>query len=192
MTVTIPILRINFFFLVEQLKLLVSPLKRYSAETLLFAFRLFSTSRKALDIVRQEFLTLPHSAYLRKISTSFGIKSGLDISACHEEYLQKKLSSLEPAQREVNLMLDEIHITGQLSYREGKLEGAAANTEGSEATTAQVGCISFLIIIKITYYYIYIVKQNIISTPIILKLTSNKKAFAQKKKMCSNLSKFYC
>ena len=129
---------LSLSFLTEQLRLLVSPIKRYSPDTLLFAFRLYSTSRKALDIARQSLLTLPHSSYLRKVSASFAMSSGLDISALHEEYLKKKIDSMEPAQRDVNLMLDEIHITGQMSYRGGKLEGAAVNKDGSEATTAQV------------------------------------------------------
>ena len=69
----------KFSFLSEQLKLSVIKKKVYSASCILLAFRLFSTSKKAYDILRSE-LSLPHPKYLQKLSSVFSISSGLNVT----------------------------------------------------------------------------------------------------------------
>ena len=66
-------------------------------------------------------LTLPHTSYLKRLVSAFGIGSGLTDTDVHEEYLTQKCQKLNEGERNVVLMLDEIHVANQLSYKQGKL-----------------------------------------------------------------------
>lgn len=136
----------KLLFLVEQLKLLSSPVKRYSCETLLWAFHIFASSPTTYSLMRNTGLTLPHASYLKRLVSVFNMGSGLKEASVHEEYLKQKCQNLDERERNVMLLLDEIHVATQVSYKEGKLEGSASNsTSTSEANTAQVFMISSLL-----------------------------------------------
>eukprot|EP00745_Piridium_sociabile_P000858 TRINITY_DN1054_c0_g1_i10.p1 TRINITY_DN1054_c0_g1~~TRINITY_DN1054_c0_g1_i10.p1 ORF type:complete len:707 (+),score=149.43 TRINITY_DN1054_c0_g1_i10:209-2329(+) len=132
-------------FLVEQLTLLTCPVKRYSSDTLLWAFQICASTSTVYSLLRNTLLTLPHTSYLRRLVSAFSIKSGLKDSGVHEEYLKQKCQNLNEGERTVILMLDEIHVSNQMSYKQGKLEGAASNCTVGEANTAQVFMISSLL-----------------------------------------------
>ena len=132
----------KIMFLVEQLKLVNASNKRYSCSTLLWAFKMFATAPRAYSLLRDSVLTLPHPSYLRKLSSVFQMKSGFTDSKCHEAYLRQRCLKMQEHERDVILMIDEIHISHQLSYKGGKFEGSATNCQVSEASTAQVFMIS--------------------------------------------------
>ena len=137
-----PAFQDKLVFLVEQLTLLTCPVKRYSCEVMLWAFQVFASSPTTYSLLRSTLLTLPHTSYLKRLVSAFGIGSGLTDTDVHEEYLKQKCQKLNEGERNVVLMLDEIHVANQLSYKQGKLEGSASNCDVSEASTAQVFMIS--------------------------------------------------
>lgn len=132
-------------FLTEQLKLINCSAKKYSCDTLLWAFQVYASGSRSYRLLRQSFLTLPHPSYLKKLSSVFNIGSGIKDASVHEEYLNQKCKNMSEGERNVNLMIDEIHVAHHLSYKEGKLEGSASNCSVSEASTAQVFMISSLL-----------------------------------------------
>ena len=129
-------------FLKEQFSLLKSTINRYSTDTTLISYKLYVTNKKSYNILRSTVLTLPHPSALDKLSAKFTISSGIHQSSTHKEFLRQRALSLKPHERNVCLLLDEIHISHQISYQGGRLEGAAANVEGVvEASTAQVSIV---------------------------------------------------
>lgn len=132
-------------FQVEQMKLNFSTVNKYSCDTLLWAFRIFSAAPQTYLMMRNTVLTLPHPSYLKRLSSSFQINSGFQDGAIHQTYLQKKCQNLSEMERYVILMVDEIHVAHQMSYKAGKLEGSASNGSVAEASTAQVFMISSLV-----------------------------------------------
>lgn len=109
-------------FLKEQLNLSITPRPRYSTNMFLWASSIFFQFPGSYFILRDsEVLTIPHPAYLRRaignVSSEVGIKDS------QVEYLKKKCQSLEPHEKVVNILFDEIHITPKIEYKGGKLVG---------------------------------------------------------------------
>jgi hypothetical protein len=129
-------------FLVEQLKLMFSQQKKYSCDTLLWAFKVFSSSSTAYNLIRSSMLTLPSMSYLRKLASVFNMECGVNTENSHQAYLRQKCQQMKPEERTVILMVDEIHVNSQISYKGGKLEGSAYNAAKAQATTTQVFMIS--------------------------------------------------
>ena len=115
----------NLSFFIEQIKLLFSKKNYYSAESLLWSFQIYSTNKKTYSLLRETYLTLPHPKHLSKLSAAFTMESGLKESPVHEEYLRQRSSNMAPHERTVMLLLDEIHVSHQVTYKGGKLEGTA-------------------------------------------------------------------
>ena len=113
---------------------------------ILFAYKIYVTNRKCYNLLRSMVCTLPHPSSLNKLSTKFSISSGLEQSSLHKEYLLQRALSLDPIERDVCLLIDEIHVSHQISYQGDKIEGTAAgNASVVEASTAQVS--SLLVIL---------------------------------------------
>lgn len=93
----------------------------------------------------QHFEKHSHPSYLKRLASAFNITSGLTDITGHEEYLRQKCQKMSEGERNVVVMLDEIHISHQLSYKGGKLVGSASNDPSTEASTAQVFMISSLL-----------------------------------------------
>ena len=93
-------------FLAEQISLLFMSQSRYSSETLLIAFRFFAISASVYGRLRS-VLTLPHVSYIKRLSSVFSLSGGLDESD-HAQYLKHKAQLMEPHERQVILLLDEI------------------------------------------------------------------------------------
>ena len=72
---------------------------------------MFASAPQTYSMVRNSMLTLPHSSYLRRLATAFNIDSGLKDASVHEEYMQQKCQNMGEGERNVVLMLDEIHIS---------------------------------------------------------------------------------
>ena len=141
----------KLLFFVEQLRLLLSKRNRYSTEMLLWSFHIYTANKKAYNLLRDTAMTLPHASYLQRISSVFSVDSGLG-SETQEAYLREKCKNLDQREKTVILMLDEIHVAHQMSYKDGKLEGAATDCSRSQASTAQVKfSLNIWLILKIKY-----------------------------------------
>jgi hypothetical protein len=110
--------------------------KKYEAEFLRWAFQVFSLSTIAYNCLRESCLILPHPTYLRTLSKCFTIESGTESNA-HVAYLTQKAKLLQPHERVVVLLLDEIYVSPKISYKAGSVEGFADNCDLSQATTVQ-------------------------------------------------------
>ena len=130
--------------LIELLELLFSRQPRYSSDVLLLAFQIHAYSVKAYMFLRNSLLKLPHPSYLRKISSAYSVVSGVKEEQ-HFKFLKKKCELAHPKERLVVLMLDEIYISSQISYKCGELQGLAENCDLEEASTVQVFMISSLL-----------------------------------------------
>jgi len=54
-------------------------------------------------------ITLPHVSYIKRLSGVFSLSGGLDDSD-HAEYLKHKAQLMEPHERQVILLLDQIYV----------------------------------------------------------------------------------
>lgn len=70
---------------------------------------------------------MPHPNYLK----TFNIGS-LNSGSIQENYLSGKLKLLQPQEKYVNLLLDEIYVKPSVSYKGNKLEGFAQNTDNHQ------------------------------------------------------------
>ena len=122
-------------FLAEQISLLFMAQSRYSLETLLIAFRFFAISASVYSRLRS-VLTLPHVSYIKRLSSVFSLSGGLDESD-HAQYLKHKAQLMEPHERQVILLLDEIYVEPKTTYKGGCLTGMASNTPSEQASTVQ-------------------------------------------------------
>jgi len=134
-------------FITEQLTLRTQIKKAYSSDVLLWAFRLFLFSSKAYAFVRKSALYLPNESYLRRLSSSIALPSQVESNAAtHLVYLQNKAKYLQPHEKLVTLMLDEIHVEPGTSFKGGSVCGFAQNVDGvQEATTVQAFMIASLL-----------------------------------------------
>ena len=114
-------------FLAEQLTLRNAPRKMYGTEILLWAYQLFITSFKAYAFVRKSVLILPNESYLRRLTSCLSLSSSVEHDVTtHPSYLKKKAEQLEPHERIVALLLDEIHVQPSASVKGGGIQGFAA------------------------------------------------------------------
>ena len=98
--------------------------------------------------------TLPHPSSLDRLSNKFSISSGIEQASLHREYLRQKAHSLNEKERDVCLLIDEIHVGHQVSYQGGCIEGVAVgNADVVKASTAQVSN-SYL---KVNFYNLNLV-----------------------------------
>lgn len=140
----------KLMFCKQQLKLAVSSKVSYCATSLAWFASVFFAFPGAYKKIRQSnFLTMPHPAYLKTFTSKLGVgKSGIDDS--HWKYLRKKVALLSDNERLCNLLLDEVYVKPELSYRGGKLEGVALNSNIDKndvtlATTVQTFMISSIV-----------------------------------------------
>jgi len=129
-------------FLLEQFQLTFAAQKRYSPQCLLFAFKIYCSSRSTYSFLRESCLSLPHISYLRQLSSCFSESSKtLTGEDSHFVYLKQKCSVLAERERLVALLLDEIYVKPKVTFKGGSLQGFAENTaadaDSVEATTVQ-------------------------------------------------------
>lgn len=135
----------NIGFLKEQLNLMFSK-KMNCATTLIWFATLFFSFPAAYKSIRfTTRLTMPHPRYLQRFTTKLGMgSSGIDES--HINYLKKNVSYLKPHERICNLLIDEVYVKAELSYKGGKWEGIAKSnhveSDTNLATTVQAFIIS--------------------------------------------------
>lgn len=132
-------------FCKEQINLALSKKISYCATILTWFASIFFSFPGAYKKIRQaKFLTMPHPKYLQTFTTKLGTgNSGLDNS--HYMYLKKKFTTLDDHTKTCNLMMDEIYVKPELTYKGGKLEGFVVNNNENDlclATTIQTYMIS--------------------------------------------------
>ena len=104
----------------EQLQLSIRPphQRRFSLSIMISSFALFLKSASFYETV-PELIILPSCHWLRQISAT--VTANCDLES--NEYLQRKTSYLQDEEIYVNLMLDEIHVKPQLSFKNSSLTG---------------------------------------------------------------------
>ena len=116
----------EFYFVREQLRLLLQNRKRYSSDMLIFAsciyYGIAAVYRSSRD---SNQLVLPQSSYIRRLSLNVNNKPNIESS--HSDYLRKRVSVLSDRERLVNVLSDEIHVKSGVSG--GKIIGGSENTE---------------------------------------------------------------
>lgn len=133
-------------FICEQIELLNSKKIIYSTDTLIWASTIFFTFPGAYCLLQQsKILTLPSPRHLKRLLLKVGSNtSGIEES--HINYLTEKRKLLNDKEKSVILMLDEIYVKSEVSYKSGKIEGFAlrstTNDDKMVATTIQAFMIS--------------------------------------------------
>ncbi|KAK8756868.1 hypothetical protein V5799_000430 [Amblyomma americanum] len=136
-----------FRLLNEQIALtLAAPIRRYSAETLVFSSILHSISPHAYNFARSaSMLTLPHPSTLRRVCSKYGGDPMQEQNQAHFlSYIKERVKCMEPHEKTVVLMLDEIHIKPYFDYKGGSIVGSSANSQEA-ATTAHVFMVQSLL-----------------------------------------------
>ena len=98
-------------FLTEQLRLLKgsNQSNRFSTSFLWAAITWQKTSPALYKLLREDgLMTLPSISYLKQLSSSFSLSSGLSNSAV--AYLEERLKTLSPKEKIVALAIDEVSI----------------------------------------------------------------------------------
>lgn len=126
-------LSVGINFIKQQLTLLNSKKYIYSTEFLMFACSFFFSFPAAYRYLRDTNLViLPHPNYLKK----FNLKNlNCDINESLQKYLSEKCQNLEPHERFVSLLLDEIYVKPKFNYTENDVVGMAKNVSELEAAT---------------------------------------------------------
>jgi hypothetical protein len=94
-------------FIKEQFELLFAERSRYSPNFTWTALTWMRTSPSLYRaLIQSGLLSLPSIGYLKQISTSFALESGLSSSI--KAYLRARIDQLLPEQQTVSLMMDEV------------------------------------------------------------------------------------
>lgn len=121
----------NFQFIQDQLQLLLKPpsRRRYSKHTVIFALELLGVSPAAYRLVRNsKSMILPGEKFIRSLlSNTF-----------QDENLSNIFENLQPQQRIVNILFDEVKLKQVTRYCGGHIMGYAENNSSELATSALV------------------------------------------------------
>ncbi|KAH9376237.1 hypothetical protein HPB48_014404 [Haemaphysalis longicornis] len=126
-------------FLVERIKLVVGKSRRYSAELLVFASLLHSISPHAYRFARSKSgLILPHQATLRRLCSKYeGDPSKEQNEAQFLSYICERAKWLEPHEKTVTMMVDEVHVKPYFDFKGGSIAGSSAHLS-EPATTCHI------------------------------------------------------
>lgn len=131
-------------FIQEQLQLVCCKVPRYSLDSLISSMLFYTSYPAGYRFLRDsQYLTLPSPNYL----SSFN-KGNIQTGAA-AQYLKQQFLFLEPQEKYVDLLLDEVYVKPQISYKGDNILGVADNLQASSsiqaATTVQVFMISSLL-----------------------------------------------
>lgn len=137
------VIRPKIQFLEEQIELILMESIRYTSRMLVWACVLcFNNPSGYIALRNSNVLTLPNKRYL----DTFKMKLGCDNSGLSKQqsaYLKKKKQCLESNELYVNLLIDEVYVRPDVSYKAGKIEGMVVqNNELKAAETVQTFMIS--------------------------------------------------
>lgn len=135
-------------FLKEQCKLLTKKSNgvRYSAELLVFSSILHTISPHAYKFFRHSNkLVLPHDTTIKRVCAAHDVSPSKE--QCEEgflRYIKRRATILKPHEKNVTVMLDEIHLQQFFEYKGGCLTGFAAHC-AEPAKTAHVFTVQSLL-----------------------------------------------
>lgn len=91
-------------------------------------------------------MTLPDVSYLRRLTSCLSMSSndGVD-NELHVTFLRNKGKHLDAHEKIVSLLLDEIHVQPNSSFKGGNIRGFARNSPHEAATTVQAIVISSIL-----------------------------------------------
>ena len=122
----------TFQFIQEQLQLFIKShfqLKSYSKHTVIFALELMGVSPAAYRLIRNSKLVyLPSERFLK----------GILSKTFQDENLSKLFQSLQPQQRLVNILFDEVKLKEAVRFSSGHIAGYSENNQDLLATSALV------------------------------------------------------
>ena len=87
----------------EQFSLLFAAQRRYSPDTIAFAFHLMCMSRTVYEMLREKLLILPNVSYLKRLSAVFRTDDSCQDLSAHTVYLKNKADMLALHERHVIL-----------------------------------------------------------------------------------------
>ncbi|KAK4884730.1 hypothetical protein RN001_001001 [Aquatica leii] len=122
-------------FIGEQINLLNSNKRTYCTDTLIWASTISFTFPGAYRLIEDSnILTLPNSQYLKRLLLKLGPNNS-GINGNHVKYLTEKRKVLSDKEKYVILLLDEIYVSSNISYKGGKIEGFATE-KGSDLSVS--------------------------------------------------------
>lgn len=129
-------------FIVGQLNLSQAPKNNrfYDNKSMILASTLYVHSSSAYNALRKcDLLILPHPRTLQRLISSF------ELSSNSSSYLESRIKHLKPHELLVSLVMDEIYIQPQLSFKGGEIYGSSYSDAQKCAKTAQVFMVSSLL-----------------------------------------------
>lgn len=131
--------------IVDQLLLLTQKKRKYSTDTILYAYSIFLQSKACYTLIRDEkMLILPHISTLSSITRFQNISAGNESS--NKNYFKKIVSNLTDLEKVVTIQIDEIYCAAQINFKASSLTGFAENTDEVAKTVVCVfnsSCKSF-------------------------------------------------
>jgi hypothetical protein len=130
-------------FMKEQIKLLKMKQIRYSADTLIWATTIYFSFPL---MENSKLLKLPHPRHLKTVLIRLDTENS-NLSSSHIKYFTEKLKKLDENAKFVTLMLDEIYVKKNISYKDGKIvradiQSVDTNSSITAASTIQTFMIS--------------------------------------------------
>ena len=118
-------------FMCEQLKLILMKKINYSSELIVFSSLLYYSSPKSYYFLKSfGNLILPSNSTVRRLT--YIMKSSPEIEQSDVyflHYIKEKFRFLNPNDKIVTLMIDEIHMKKYFDYKGGTIVGAGYNTD---------------------------------------------------------------
>nr|CAH7764584.1 unnamed protein product [Callosobruchus chinensis] len=130
---------LDISFLIEQLKLYNTPKQRYrySAKSLILCSVIHLISPHAYKYLRHSgTVILPHSKTLKTICNKFLTDPTIEEKQSFLMYAKNVAKYLEDREKNVILLIDEVHIEPFVDYKGGNIVGTACNNHNELATTA--------------------------------------------------------
>lgn len=123
--------KLGISFIKEQLSLTFSKRNqnRYSADFLIFSSLILSISPHAYNFLRSsDYLILPHPSTIKRLIASYNLDPKNE--TCDENflnYIKQKFSCLCNEDKNVTLMMDEVHLKPYLDFKGGSILGMSYN-----------------------------------------------------------------
>lgn len=118
----------------EQLFFIITRNPRYSSQMMVLSCLLCTFYPHVYKLLRHSGVLLPHPVTDRKCWSSRDFSPQTELDDNFLSYMKQRMEHLNPHERGVTLMVDEIHIKSFVNYRVGNVCGSAFNT--SEAATS--------------------------------------------------------
>lgn len=121
----------------DQLMLLTQKKRKYSTDSILYAYSIYLQSKACYTLIRDEkMLILPHINTLTSITRFQDVSAGNEASNIN--YFKKIVSNLTDIEKVVTLQIDEIYCAAQINFKASSLTGFAENMDAVAKTVVCV------------------------------------------------------